>query len=128
MDRRAGRADARQGPRRRDPDPRPADPHPADRREIRQPRNKANAAGLPRRPAQRPRPGLTTRKTDRMARYNVKETESRWQRRWAEAGCFEVEVDPARPKYYGLEMFPYPSGRIPKTGQASCRERGGQYL
>jgi len=47
-----------------------------------------------------------------MARYNVKETESRWQRRWAEAGCFEVETDPARPKYYVLEMFPYPSGRI----------------
>jgi len=47
-----------------------------------------------------------------MARYNVKETESRWQRRWAEAGCFEVEADPARPKYYVLEMFPYPSGRI----------------
>ncbi|MEQ9334106.1 leucine--tRNA ligase [Thalassobaculum sp.] len=47
-----------------------------------------------------------------MARYNVKETESRWQRRWAEAGCFEVEVDPGRPKYYVLEMFPYPSGRI----------------
>src|SRR5690606_22491519 len=47
-----------------------------------------------------------------MARYNVKETESRWQRRWAEAGCFEVEVDPAKPKYYVLEMFPYPSGRI----------------
>ena len=47
-----------------------------------------------------------------MARYNVKETESRWQRRWAETGCFEVEADPTRPKYYVLEMFPYPSGRI----------------
>ena len=47
-----------------------------------------------------------------MARYNVKETESRWQRRWAETGAFEVEVDPSKPKYYVLEMFPYPSGRI----------------
>ncbi|NQW08890.1 MAG: leucine--tRNA ligase, partial [Alphaproteobacteria bacterium] len=47
-----------------------------------------------------------------MARYNVKETEGRWQTRWAEAGCFEVEADPSMPKYYVLEMFPYPSGRI----------------
>ena len=47
-----------------------------------------------------------------MARYNVKETEARWQARWAENGCFEVEVDPSKPKYYVLEMFPYPSGRI----------------
>lgn len=47
-----------------------------------------------------------------MARYNVKETEARWQSRWAEDGCFEVEADPSRPKYYVLEMFPYPSGRI----------------
>jgi len=47
-----------------------------------------------------------------MARYNVKDTETRWQRRWDEAGCFRVEADPGRPKYYVLEMFPYPSGRI----------------
>lgn len=47
-----------------------------------------------------------------MARYNVKETEARWQSRWAEDGCFEVEAEPSRPKYYVLEMFPYPSGRI----------------
>lgn len=47
-----------------------------------------------------------------MARYNVKETEARWQSRWAKDGCFEVEADPSRPKYYVLEMFPYPSGRI----------------
>ncbi|CAA7621211.1 leucine--tRNA ligase [Magnetospirillum sp. SS-4] len=45
-------------------------------------------------------------------RYNVKETEAKWQRVWDERRCFEVSEDPARPKYYVLEMFPYPSGRI----------------
>ena len=47
-----------------------------------------------------------------MSRYNVKESEARWQSAWAEAGSFEVDVDPAKKKYYVLEMFPYPSGRI----------------
>jgi leucyl-tRNA synthetase len=47
-----------------------------------------------------------------MSRYNAKETEEKWQRRWAEAGCFAVAEDPAREKYYVLEMFPYPSGKI----------------
>ncbi len=47
-----------------------------------------------------------------MARYNVKETESRWQHVWEERGCFAATRDPSRPKYYVLEMFPYPSGRI----------------
>ncbi|MEO5335419.1 MAG: leucine--tRNA ligase [Magnetospirillum sp. WYHS-4] len=47
-----------------------------------------------------------------VARYNVKETEAKWQAVWRERGTFRVEVDPARPKYYVLEMFPYPSGRI----------------
>lgn len=46
------------------------------------------------------------------ARYNVKETESKWQALWEERGSFAAEVDPDRPKYYVLEMFPYPSGRI----------------
>ncbi|MFD2263666.1 leucine--tRNA ligase [Lacibacterium aquatile] len=47
-----------------------------------------------------------------MARYTIKETESKWQKRWEEKRCFAVEVDPSRPKYYVLEMFPYPSGRL----------------
>ena len=47
-----------------------------------------------------------------MSRYNVKETEAKWQAVWEEKGTFEVEVDSTREKYYVLEMFPYPSGRI----------------
>ncbi|CCG06910.1 leucine--tRNA ligase [Pararhodospirillum photometricum] len=45
-------------------------------------------------------------------RSSFKETEAYWQSAWAEAGCFRATVDPERPKYYVLEMFPYPSGRI----------------
>ncbi len=52
--------------------------------------------------------------TEPMSRYNVKETEAKWQTAWEQAGCFAVEDTPPadRPKYYVLEMFPYPSGRI----------------
>ncbi|CAO0820304.1 Leucine--tRNA ligase [Desulfarculales bacterium] len=45
-------------------------------------------------------------------RYNASLIEARWQARWREAGLFKVEMDSKRPKYYLLEMFPYPSGRI----------------
>lgn len=47
-----------------------------------------------------------------MSRYNFKETEQKWQSQWAEQKCFEVEPDTNKEKYYVLEMFPYPSGRI----------------
>ncbi len=47
-----------------------------------------------------------------MSRYNPKESEPKWQARWKEAKAFETKADDARPKYYVLEMFPYPSGRI----------------
>ncbi|HYH22577.1 MAG TPA: leucine--tRNA ligase [Azospirillum sp.] len=47
-----------------------------------------------------------------MSRYNVKETEAKWQAVWEQRACFAAREDAARPKYYVLEMFPYPSGRI----------------
>jgi len=47
-----------------------------------------------------------------MTEYDFTEIETRWQRRWAEAGAFEVAEDPTRPKFYCLEMLPYPSGNI----------------
>ncbi len=46
-------------------------------------------------------------------RYNAREAEPHWQRVWDERGIFATGAAPSdRPKYYVLEMFPYPSGRI----------------
>jgi leucyl-tRNA synthetase len=45
-------------------------------------------------------------------RYNARAAESRWQRVWDQRGVFTTRNDDPRPKYYVLEMFPYPSGRI----------------
>ncbi len=45
-------------------------------------------------------------------RYNAREVEAKWQKIWEDERCFASQEDPARPKYYVLEMFPYPSGRI----------------
>ncbi len=45
-------------------------------------------------------------------RYNAREAEARWQKTWDERGIFATKNDDPRPKYYVLEMFPYPSGRI----------------
>jgi leucyl-tRNA synthetase len=42
--------------------------------------------------------------------YDPKAIEGRWQRHWVEQRTFRAEVDPARPKFYVLDMFPYPSG------------------
>ena len=42
--------------------------------------------------------------------YNFKQIESKWQQRWKDRRTYHVDVDPARPKYYVLDMFPYPSG------------------
>lgn len=42
--------------------------------------------------------------------YNHKDIESRWQNYWKEAGTYHVDIDSSRPKFYVLDMFPYPSG------------------
>ena len=45
-------------------------------------------------------------------RYNARAAEAHWQKTWAERGIFATTNDDPREKYYVLEMFPYPSGRI----------------
>ncbi|MBW1668717.1 MAG: leucine--tRNA ligase [Deltaproteobacteria bacterium] len=48
----------------------------------------------------------------RKMKYNPKELELKWQARWEKEGLFKVTEDPEKEKYYLLEMFPYPSGKI----------------
>jgi leucyl-tRNA synthetase len=45
-----------------------------------------------------------------MQKYEHKEIEKKWQRYWQERGTFEAKIDKSKPKYYVLDMFPYPSG------------------
>src|SRR3990172_865611 len=45
-------------------------------------------------------------------RYNPGSVETGWQERWEKEGLFKVSEDNAKEKYYVLEMFPYPSGKI----------------
>jgi leucyl-tRNA synthetase len=42
--------------------------------------------------------------------YNFTEIEKKWQKYWSENKTFKAEIDHTKPKYYVLDMFPYPSG------------------
>ena len=45
-----------------------------------------------------------------MADYKFQEIEKKWQKKWSDQGIYKVSNDPDKPKYYILDMFPYPSG------------------
>ena len=45
-------------------------------------------------------------------RYNVRETEAKWRKIWLDRGSFKAERNSKKLKYFVLEMFPYPSGRV----------------
>ena len=45
-----------------------------------------------------------------MSEYNFKETENKWQKIWKEKQTFKADNNSSKPKYYALDMFPYPSG------------------
>ena len=47
-----------------------------------------------------------------MQRYNFKTVEEKWQKFWEKQKIFSTKVDKTKKKFYCLEMFPYPSGKI----------------
>ena len=53
-----------------------------------------------------------------MSEYNHQEIEQKWQKYWEDNNTFHVEMNPNKPKYYALDMFPYPSGAGLHVGHA----------
>ena len=47
-----------------------------------------------------------------MERYNFKEIDSKWQQIWSDKKVYKSKIDKNKKKFYCLEMFPYPSGKI----------------
>ena len=47
-----------------------------------------------------------------MEKYNPQEIEKKWQKVWDAPDYYRTEIDESKPKYYALEMFPYPSGNL----------------
>jgi leucyl-tRNA synthetase len=47
---------------------------------------------------------------DKRMAYHHNQIDEKWQRTWEKLKAFQAEIDPHKPKYYALDMFPYPSG------------------
>ena len=45
-------------------------------------------------------------------KYDFDLIEKKWQKKWEETGAFTIDENKDKPKYYALEMFPYPSGNL----------------